>query len=58
LERRQTIINAALCELVGLALMIFVNRLVPNPVDLIVTGVGFLLLLLGPFLVIFQGRDT
>ena len=58
MERRQTIINAALCEVAGLALMIFVNRLVPTPVDLIVTGVGFLLLLLGPFLVIFQGRDT
>jgi hypothetical protein len=56
LEKQQAMISAIICEAAGLACMLLVNRLLPIPYDLIITGVGFLLLIFGPFLY-FLGRD-
>jgi hypothetical protein len=56
LEKQQALISAIICEAAGLACMLLVNRLLPIPYDLIITGVGFLLLVFGPFLY-FLGRD-
>jgi hypothetical protein len=56
LEKQQALISAIICEAAGLACMLLVNRLLPIPYDLIITGVGFLLLIFGPFLY-FLGRD-
>jgi hypothetical protein len=56
LEKQQALLSAILCEAAGLACMLLVNRLLPIPYDLIITGVGFVLLVFGPFLY-FLGRD-
>jgi hypothetical protein len=56
LEKQQALISAIICEAAGLACMLLVNRLLPIPYDLIITGVGFVLLVFGPFLY-FLGRD-
>ncbi|HEX2913862.1 MAG TPA: hypothetical protein VH186_23865 [Chloroflexia bacterium] len=56
MDRQQAITSAFLCEVAGLLMMLFVNRLMPVPLDLVVTGLGFLLLLFGPFLLVFK-RD-
>lgn len=53
---RPSVVTAIICELLGLALMLFINRLLPVPLDIIVTFIGFLLLMLGPF-VLFYGRN-
>ena len=55
--KQQALVSAIICEAAGLACMLFVNRLLPVPFDLIITGVGFLMLLFGPFLY-FLGRDN
>ncbi|MDB5082732.1 MAG: hypothetical protein JWP00_4656 [Chloroflexi bacterium] len=56
MEKQQALLSAVICEAAGLACMLIINRLLPIPFDLIVTGVGFMLLVFGPFLY-FLGRD-
>lgn len=56
MPKQQALIAAIACEAVGLICMLFINRLLPIPYDLIITGVGFLLLIFGPF-VYFLGRE-
>lgn len=57
MDKQQAFLGAAICEAAGLLCMLVVNRLMPIPYDLITTGVGFLLLLFGPF-VYFLGQDN
>ena len=57
MEKQQALLSAVICEAAGLICMLIVNRLLPIPFDLIITGVGFLLLIFGPFLY-FLGRDN
>ena len=56
MEKQQALFAALVCEAAGLICMLVVNRLLPIPYDLIITGVGFLLVLFGPFLY-FLGRE-
>jgi putative flippase GtrA len=53
LTRQQAVIAAISIEILGLLMMVLINRLLPPPANLIVTVVGFILLFVGPvFLVI------
>ena len=57
MDKQQALLSAVICEAAGLICMLIVNRFLPIPFDLIITGVGFLLLIFGPF-VYFLGRDN
>lgn len=57
MDKQQALLGAVICEATGLICMLIINRLLPIPFDLIITGVGFLLLIIGPFLY-FLGRDN
>ena len=57
MPKQQALLAAVVCEAAGLICMLIINRLLPIPYDLIITGVGFLLLIFGPF-VYFFGRES
>ena len=55
MERQQAVVYALGCELFGLALLIFIDRLLPAPFSYAAALIGFILLMAGLFLV-FRGR--
>lgn len=57
MDKQQALLAAVICEAAGLLCMLVINRLLPIPYDLVITGVGFLLLIFGPF-VYFLDRDN